>query len=124
MTVSRVGPVAPSGRLRLKAPSAPVAARALPAVVEAVTAAPLAEQDFEVHMDYARLQENQVVLLCSDGVTAHLRDNEIAVELVKANFLGQDACKRIVDAVLDRGATDNTTVVIVDKISDESGENE
>jgi protein phosphatase len=88
-------------------------------LLEAVTAAPMAEQDFEVHMDYARLQENQVVLLCSDGVTAHLRDSEIAVEVVKANFLGQDACERIVDTVLDRGASDNTTVVLV-----QLGENE
>lgn len=82
-------------------------------LLEAVTATPMGDEDFEVHMDYTRLRDNQFVLLCSDGVTAHLRDEEIAAEVVAAHGAGEDACARIVERVRERGASDNTTVIVI-----------
>jgi len=82
-------------------------------LLEAVTAAPMADQDFQVHMDYTRLQENQLVLLCSDGVTEHLRDDEIAAAVVAANGAGADPAALIVARVSERGASDNTTVITI-----------
>jgi protein phosphatase len=80
-------------------------------LLEAVTAAPMADQDFQVHMDYARLRDSQLVLLCSDGVTAHLSDDEIAAEVVAADGAGADPAASIVARVHERGASDNTTVI-------------
>jgi serine/threonine protein phosphatase PrpC len=82
-------------------------------LLEAVTAAPTADQDFAVHMGYARLGDDDVVLLCSDWVTAHLRDAGIADEMVTASGLGQDLGKRIIDLVRDHGMSDNTTLIVV-----------
>jgi protein phosphatase len=82
-------------------------------LMEAVTATPMGDEDFKVHMDYTALGETQIVLLCSDGVTAHLRDEEIAAEVVAARAAGEDACARLVERVRERGASDNTTVIVI-----------
>jgi serine/threonine protein phosphatase PrpC len=50
-------------------------------------------------------------LLCSDGLTAHVADDEIASELA-ADGSPQQAAERLRDLVLARGATDNLTIVI------------
>ena len=73
----------------------------------------MADEDFTGHMGYARLGGDDVVLLCSDGVTAHLHDAEIAEEVVSANGLGQDLGKRIIDLVRDHGMSDNTALIVV-----------
>jgi protein phosphatase len=83
-------------------------------LLEAVTAAPMADEDFAVHMGYVRLQENQVVLLCRDGVAAHLRDAEIAAEVIAALGAGENACARIVERVRTRDACDNATVIVIE----------
>ncbi len=83
-------------------------------LIDAVTAAPMTDDEFQVHMGYARLQPDHVVLLCSDGVTAHLGDAEIAEQVVQATASGEEPCKRIIELVRTRGASDNTTVVLVE----------
>jgi protein phosphatase len=82
-------------------------------LLDAVRAAPMGDQDFPVHMDYTRIKDDEVALLCSDGVTAHLRDREIAQAVVSAEETGMNACQHITDLVRERGASDNTTVVLV-----------
>jgi protein phosphatase len=52
------------------------------------------------------------ILLCSDGLTDMLWDEEIA-KAVQETLLVQDACDKLVDLALARGGMDNVTVVLV-----------
>ena len=75
-----------------------------------VTRAVGAHDTLAVDMVQDRLRRDDVFLLCSDGLTKMLEDREIAA------LLGGDrpieiAVERLVDAALERGATDNVTVV-------------
>lgn len=54
---------------------------------------------------------DDVVLLCTDGLTRHVQDDEIAAEL-KAVQTAQATCQRLVEMALDRGGEDNVTVVV------------
>jgi protein phosphatase len=51
-------------------------------------------------------------LLCSDGLTGHLEDAEIA-ELVSGNEDLEAACERLVELANRRGGDDNITVVLL-----------
>ncbi|MFK7836783.1 MAG: PP2C family serine/threonine-protein phosphatase [Sulfitobacter sp.] len=55
------------------------------------------------------LQVGDVFLICSDGLTEHLQDTEIAGMLIGTS--PQDACTNLVEETLRRGARDNVTVV-------------
>jgi serine/threonine protein phosphatase PrpC len=50
-------------------------------------------------------------LLCSDGLTEHVADHEMAQILVQSP--PQQACDRLVALTLERGAKDNVTVVVI-----------
>ena len=50
-------------------------------------------------------------LLCSDGLTEHLADDEIARYLT--DYEPQEACDRMIAEVLTRGGKDNVTVIIM-----------
>jgi serine/threonine protein phosphatase PrpC len=50
-------------------------------------------------------------LLCSDGLTEHVDEAEMAQVLRRGS--AQECCNRLVALTLDRGARDNVTVVIV-----------
>lgn len=51
-----------------------------------------------------------VILVCSDGLTKHVSDDEIAAHL-NAMRNAEHACRTLVDLALHRGGTDNVTVV-------------
>ncbi len=51
-----------------------------------------------------------VVFLCSDGLTAHVSDEEIA-EALRTMASTEQACRRLLDLALERGGTDNITIV-------------
>jgi len=54
---------------------------------------------------------DDVMLLCSDGLTRHVPDEEIEQEL--QNLQSSEAsCRRLVDLALERGGEDNVTVII------------
>jgi PPM family protein phosphatase len=57
------------------------------------------------------LQWEDVMLLCSDGLTKHVTDEEIRAELL-TNGSAPDICQRLVGLANDRGGTDNVTVVV------------
>ena len=63
----------------------------------------------EVHMDLC--QWNDVMLLCSDGLNKHVSDAEIA-EVLRSNDSSEVMSRRLVDLALERGGSDNITVVI------------
>ena len=50
-------------------------------------------------------------LICSDGLTEHVRDDEMAGLLARQN--AQSACDALVGLTLERGARDNVSVVVV-----------
>lgn len=60
---------------------------------------------------FGDLQDRDIFLLCSDGLTGHVGDDEIA-----ANLRGQSAqraCEALLNLTLERGATDNVTLIVV-----------
>lgn len=74
--------------------------------VGADDASPLAE----VHRH--RLETGDSVLLCSDGLTAHVTDAEIAAVLARTQS-SRGACGELVTLANSRGGTDNVTVLIL-----------
>lgn len=53
---------------------------------------------------------NGVLLLCSDGLTKHVSDTEIA-EAIEAMQSSDQLCHDLLDLVLSRGASDNVTII-------------
>jgi protein phosphatase len=68
----------------------------------------------EVQGDLVELtpQDGDVFVLSSDGLTNHIRDEEIALALRNTAHL-QEACDGLVELANDRGGQDNITVVLV-----------
>jgi len=54
---------------------------------------------------------DDVVLLCTDGLTRHVTDAEIEAEL-RSPHTSQESCQRLIQLALERGGGDNVTVVI------------
>jgi serine/threonine protein phosphatase PrpC len=62
----------------------------------------------EVTVHNASAQDR--VLICSDGLTKHVSDDEIRDHMAK-NISSEKLCHALVDLVLERGASDNVTVL-------------
>lgn len=54
---------------------------------------------------------NSVVLLCSDGLTKHVTDEEIATHL-GAMTSSEQLCRTLLDLALERGGSDNITILV------------
>lgn len=67
----------------------------------------------EPHIELIRgdLRRGDVFLLCTDGLTNHVTDRELAQ--IAANRDPRGACKDLIRLALERGGTDNVTVVAV-----------
>lgn len=61
--------------------------------------------------NYGVLQVDDVFLLCTDGLTSHVEDDELAQLLQHPG--AQEICDRLVNLTLSRGATDNVTALVV-----------
>jgi len=74
-----------------------------------------------VQADLAELTpiEGDLFVMCSDGLTTHVEDDEIA-EHALGDRDPQDVCDRLVAAANSRGGDDNITVVVVRYDKDES----
>jgi serine/threonine protein phosphatase PrpC len=57
------------------------------------------------------VKPGDVFVLCSDGLTAHVDDEEIAFHVAHTD--AQEACAKLIRVTLERGARDNVTVVVV-----------
>jgi len=77
-----------------------------------VTRALGGEHAVKVDLRRVRLQDGDVLLLCSDGLTTMLTDEEIA-ELLNQGGSINEMTKRLVDAANKLGGADNITVVMV-----------
>jgi PPM family protein phosphatase len=51
------------------------------------------------------------MLLCSDGLTKHVSDDEIRAHLER-DLSSEETCRRLTDLALERGGSDNVTVVM------------
>jgi protein phosphatase len=67
-----------------------------------------------VEADLAELSPvaGDLFVLCSDGLTGHVHDEEIAVEATRQHDLDA-ACASLIELANSRGGEDNTTVMIV-----------
>lgn len=66
------------------------------------------EPELEITSD--PLRPGDLFVICSDGLTNHVEDQEI-LHCVNTN-LSQQACDRLVEMALERGGSDNVTVVV------------
>ncbi len=68
-------------------------------------------QDVDVDVDLIRLEDHDRLLLCSDGLSDLVEDDEITRTL--AELPGSDAaCDRLLQMALDRGGRDNITAIV------------
>ena len=65
----------------------------------------------ELDHRYGTLRNRDTFVLCSDGLTAHVADHEIRD--IARRQQPQKACDMLLDMTLDRGAIDNTTIIVV-----------
>ena len=71
-----------------------------------------AEPGVEVDMKTMEVEEGTEFLLCTDGITRHISDNELRQLMVVSNSL-DDVCNELKRRCYERGAEDNLTVVVV-----------
>ena len=69
------------------------------------------DDDPELEMRNGELEEDDIFIICSDGLTAHVEDWEIR-DCVSVGT-AQSACDRLIELTLERGAEDNVTVIVV-----------
>jgi protein phosphatase len=76
----------------------------------ALTRAIGATDDVELEITSGPLLSGDAFVICSDGLTRHVTDEEILQHVDEA--MSQEACDRLVALTLDRGATDNVTLIV------------
>lgn len=77
--------------------------------------------NFEIEIDLSKMKlnplEKSMFFVCSDGVTAVLRDNEI--ENILNVYTPAEASERFIKLIEERGAPDNYTFVIAENRTDD-----
>ncbi|MCA1592858.1 MAG: protein phosphatase 2C domain-containing protein [Acidobacteria bacterium] len=71
-----------------------------------------AESAVEVDLKTIEIEPGTIFLLCSDGITRHIPDEELAFVLRQASSL-DDACAEMKKLCFERGAEDNLTAVVI-----------
>ncbi len=79
-------------------------------VVTNVVGGPIDGVSAEIHK--VRLEDGDIVLLCSDGLTELVKDAEIAETLAAHASDPHEACRRLVEQALEGGGPDNVTVLV------------
>jgi protein phosphatase len=77
--------------------------------------------DVKIDVDHFEVQPGDRLLVCSDGLTDMVSDDEIAATLAGATG-PQSTCDALIDLALQHGGRDNVTAVIADVHSDEDRE--
>lgn len=65
----------------------------------------------ELDLNNGELEGGDIFVLCSDGLTEHVADEEILQAVGEAK--AQAACEALLKLTLERGARDNVTVIVV-----------
>ena len=71
------------------------------------------EPDVEVDTSQLTLQDGDILLLCTDGLTSQLTDSEILMVIEDFKKDLRRAAKNLIGAVRIRGAPDNVTVALI-----------
>ena len=77
-----------------------------------ITRALGAADQAELEIVDGAVQAGDRFLLCSDGLVSHVSDDEIADGLALAD--PQQVCDNLLKLTLDRGASDNVSIIVVD----------
>lgn len=77
-----------------------------------------AAETVEVDIKTILIDPGSVFLLCSDGITRHLSDNELE-HLLATGMSPEMLCQQMKDLCYERGAEDNLTAVIVKTVASE-----
>lgn len=78
-------------------------------------------EDAEADFWLIPVQDGDRLLVCSDGLTSELRDEEIR-SLLSSRERPEEAADALIDAALRAGGRDNVTVIVVDTFSPDDGE--
>ena len=79
-----------------------------------VTRALGGESGIQVDVDAIEVEPEDLYLLCSDGLTTMLRDEEIGERLRQVGEMSvEEVCSRLVGDANERGGLDNVTVVLL-----------
>jgi PPM family protein phosphatase len=71
----------------------------------------LGSSQVDPQVSVVTLERQDVLLLCSDGLTKHVTDDEIAEHLLRP--MGSESiCQSLIDLALARGGQDNVTVIM------------
>ena len=68
--------------------------------------------NMEPRLGLIDLEPGDSMILCSDGLTKHVTDDQISEALSRGQS-AEDTCKSLVQSALDGGGTDNITVIVV-----------
>jgi protein phosphatase len=77
-----------------------------------ITRALGAAEDVEPDLADHQLLAHDTLLLCSDGLTRHLSDSEIAAVVDRSTSVAS-ACEALIEAAKDGGGSDNVTCILV-----------
>ena len=69
------------------------------------------DDDPELEMRSGFLKTDDIFIICSDGLTTHVKDSEL-LDCVNVGS-SQQACEKMIALTLERGAEDNVTVIVV-----------
>jgi protein phosphatase len=69
------------------------------------------EEIVEVDIYIRDLQAGDIFLLCSDGLTSMISDNDIKANIDENDLAG--SCKHLIDAANEAGGADNVSVILV-----------
>lgn len=69
------------------------------------------EDEVEFDLFEVAVSQGDIIILCSDGLTNHVDENEIQFEASGGDF--EDLTKRLIDLANSRGGTDNVTVIAI-----------
>ena len=79
-----------------------------------ITRALGADEQVQVDAHDLQLSRSDVFLLCSDGLTDYLTDEELQDILLEQETDLQQKARKMVDIALERGGRDNITVLLLD----------
>jgi len=76
-------------------------------------------EDVRAEVHHHRLEVGDRILLCSDGITKHLGDDDLAAVL-DGNRAPAELCDQLIAEANRRGGTDNATVIVCDLLSEQN----
>jgi len=76
----------------------------------AITRAVGAADELTLDVNIQNINDGDLFLLCSDGLTNEVNDREIALDLVRGDC--QQSCAHLMQKALDGGARDNVTIIV------------